>query len=102
MKIISGGLFAKEGINVFCDWCHCKYLIEDKKDFNFEIYYGSTKNPVVQYNVKCPECGREFRIGYDSYHHLMFKRSDWKERYEVSVEEAIKLGAYDYKKDLEK
>lgn len=97
MKIIAGNYFAKN-IQFVCECCNCVYEVESKEDWtinyvlsnntDFHTYYP-------EYHVKCPNCGHDVFIGYDSDDCEEFKnimcprmdflkrRKDWKGRYKV-------------------
>ena len=102
MKIISGGLLSKKGITITCGKCGCKYRLEDKHDFSLfiqQVYNIHTDKltSAVNYSCFCPECNKKEYLGIEILGSLIAEREDWKERYKVSIEEALKLGAEDYR-----
>lgn len=88
MKIISGGLFAKDGIHIRCERCECEYMIEDKSDFKLDVLLDKS----IRYSAICPECQYKKYFG-DS----ITERKDWEERFRIhDREEAKKYNATDY------
>lgn len=91
MRIIKHGYFSKDGIYIECRYCGCNFLVENKYDLKTRILKGFGRNSkVVDYSVVCPECNSEIIIGNESNDYsrsALFSRKDWKERYEVKLEE---------------
>lgn len=88
MKIISGGLFAEDGIHIRCERCECEYVIEDKSDFKLDVLLDKS----IRYSAICPECQYKKYFG-DS----ITERKDWEERFRIhDREEAKKYDATDY------
>lgn len=67
MKIISHGVYYKHEVEVRCEECDCKFIINDKKDvckYNkpIKIVVGMIDccwNEKRNYYTKCPECWHE-------------------------------------------
>lgn len=93
MKIVKHGYFSKDGIYMECEYCSCNFLIENKYDFKTQIAeifrWGEERSSkVVDYSIVCPECNSKIFFGNkDIPHHPAFSRKDWKERYEIKLEE---------------
>lgn len=108
MKVLKGGIFANDGIHIVCD-CGCEYVIQTKKDLNFDIMLDDT----IVYNSRCPECHQNKYLGhvdkpingkrqFISSMNLQ-QRNDWQHRFHINtIEEAKKFEHHDYIEDLEK
>lgn len=98
MRIIRNGYLADEGIIVTCPCCKCEFILEDRNDFESKhlvgLGYSGIKLP--SYNFECPQCRHPFSFGIDpdvyektfgkfwyNPYEIIFKRDDWKERFEV-------------------
>ena len=100
MKIISGGLFAKDGIHIRCERCGCEYIVEDKSDFKLSIMLDNS----ITYEINCPECNHRqylgsltFKDNKTIFSSILSNRKDWEERYCIhSIEEAKKYNTLDY------
>lgn len=98
MKMVYGDCFGKN-IQFVCERCQCVYEAESRKDWTIrykrDIDFG--KYEIPEYSVKCPNCGFERFLGYDSddlkrtfyentfcsWMPLLKERADWNERYKV-------------------
>ena len=96
MFIVNHGVMSSTGIIVTCPACGCRYTIEDRKDWDIHKVRANIhpRKYIADYSVKCPECHYQRRFGYDYHllkapaeHASIFDRLDWKERYEVNLDE---------------
>lgn len=97
MKIIKKGYLNDKGIEVSCLRCGCIYIIENRKDWITRVVQSYLNEKYIEYNYKCPMCGNEESFGIDpnvyndgnllSLYQIVFDRPDWKEKFEVKLED---------------
>jgi len=97
MKIIKHGFKSNspEGIHFTCEFCQCEYVVESREDLQYRMVYDFDNNKQIDYSILCPECRHEIYLGVDpnkmknpivfSSFKEIFNRSDWSERFEVSL-----------------
>ena len=98
MKILKEGMLSDKGIELECPICHCNFILEDRNDIEHSItceYSYEGIKEYIYYIAKCPKCAYPWYFGIDpnimtelsSSFYFIFDRADWKEKFEVSVED---------------